>query len=103
MGNVIGCIDLYNYDSVDRRASIGILIDKKYRSKGYGSEAIKLMKDYAFKRLGIHQLHCSVPINNHLSLRLFKIAGFDKIGVKKDWIFRNGSFVDIVEFQFFNK
>ena len=33
----------------------GIIVDEKYRSKGYGAEAISLMKDYAFNRLGMHQ------------------------------------------------
>ena len=61
------------------------------------------MKDYAFNRLGMHQLHCSVGVDNHASLKLFKVAGFEQIGIRKDWCFRNGSFTDVVEFQFLNK
>ena len=101
--NAIGCVDLFDYDAIDRRAAIGIIVDKKYRSKGYASESIELMKDYAFNFLGMHQLYCSVGAGNLASLKLFKLAGFEQIGVRKDWSFRNGSFTDVAEFQFLNK
>jgi diamine N-acetyltransferase len=102
-GNAVGCVDLFDYDAIDRRAAIGIIIEKKYRLKGYAAEAISLMKDYAFNRIGMHQLYCSVGVLNTKSLQLFRSAGFTEIGVRKDWSYRNGTFHDVVEFQFINK
>ena len=102
-GNSIGCVDLFDYCAIDRRSAIGIIVDEKYRSKGYGSEAISLMKEYAFNRLGMHQLYCSVTVDNTISIKLFKAAGFRQIGVRKDWCFRNGHFLDVIEFQFLNQ
>ena len=102
-GNAVGCVDLFDYDAIDRRAAIGIIIEKKYRLKGYAAEAITLMKDYAFNRIGMRQLHCSVGVSNEKSLQLFRSAGFTEIGIRKDWSFRNGAFHDVVEFQFINK
>ena len=99
----IGCIDLFDYDAVDRRAGIGILIDKEFRSNGYAKEAIHLIKAYAFNVLGLHQLYCSVGIENIASLNLFMSSGFEQIGIRKDWRFRNGSFFDVIEFQLLNK
>ena len=61
------------------------------------------MKDYAFNRIGMHQLYCSVGVLNTKSLQLFRSAGFTEIGVRKDWSYRNGTFHDVVEFQFINK
>ena len=102
-GNAVGCVDLFDYDAIDRRAAIGIIIEKRYRLKGYAAEAITLMKDYAFNRIGMRQLHCSVGVSNEKSLQLFRSAGFTEIGIRKDWSFRNGAFHDVVEFQFINK
>jgi diamine N-acetyltransferase len=102
-GNAVGCVDLFDYDAIDRRAAIGIIIEKKYRLKGYAAEAITLMKDYAFNRIGMRQLHCSVGVSNEKSIQLFGSAGFTEIGIRKDWSFRNGAFHDVVEFQFINK
>ena len=101
--NPIGCVDLFDYCAIDRRSAIGIIVDEKYRSKGYGAEAISLMKDYAFNRLGMHQLYCSVTTDNHNSIKLFNTAGFQKIGIRKDWCFRNGNFLDVIEFQLLNQ
>jgi len=102
-GNAVGCVDLFDYDAIDRRAAIGIIIEKKYRLKGYAAEAITLMKDYAFNRIGMRQLHCSVGVSNEKSIQLFRSAGFTEIGIRNDWSFRNGAFHDVVEFQFINK
>ena len=102
-GNAVGCVDLFDYDAIDRRAAIGIIIEKRYRLKGYAAEAITLMKDYAFNRIGMRQLHCSVGVSNEKSIQLFRSAGFTEIGIRKDWSFRNGAFHDVVEFQFINK
>ena len=99
----IGCVDLYDYNAVDRRAGIGILIDKDFRGLGYGSIAIQLIKNYAFNVLGLHQLYCSVGASNTASLNLFVSVGFEKIGLRKEWRFINGKFSDIFDFQLLNK
>ena len=99
----IGCVDLYDYNAVDRRAGIGILIDKDFRGLGYGSIAIQLIKNYAFNVLGLHQLYCSVGASNTASLNLFESIGFEKIGLRKEWRFINGKFSDIIDFQLLNK
>jgi len=78
---------------------MGIVIDEKSRSKGYATDAIALMKDYAFNRIGMHQLHCSISVDNSSSLNLFENSGFVRIGIRKDWIFKNGSFSDVIDMQ----
>ena len=102
-GTAIGCVDLYEYNAVDRRAGIGILIDKDFRALGYGTIAIQLIKNYAFNVLGLHQLYCSVGVDNTSSLNLFESVGFEKIGLRKEWRFINGKFSDVIEFQLLNK
>lgn len=99
----IGCVDLFDYDAVNRRAAIGILIDKEHRSSGYATEAIQMMKDYAFNVLGLNQVYCTVSADNTASLKLFTSCDFKQIGVRKEWRYRNGRFHDVVEFQLLNK
>jgi diamine N-acetyltransferase len=98
----IGCVDLFDYDAIHRRAAIGILIDPNFRSLGYASQAIHLIKDYSFNQLGLKQLYCSVGAQNIFSIRLFTSQGFVQIGLKKDWIFKNGVFDDVIDFQCIN-
>ena len=84
----IGAIDLFNFDPFHLRAGIGILIGpKELRGKGFASQALKLVIDYAFAWLGLHQLYCNISPDNTISLKLFKTHGFEVIGEKKDWVF----------------
>src|SRR3972149_1837329 len=86
-GEAIGCIDLFDFDADNLKAGVGILIaEPEQRQKGYASEALKLLINYCFNTLNLHQLYCNVPVNNEASIKLFKKHGFQKTGVKKDWI-----------------
>ena len=47
---MIGTVSLEKIDHINRTATLGIFIgDKYFRSKGYGTEAIKLLLEYGFK------------------------------------------------------
>lgn len=91
--NAIGLIDIFDFDFSNRKAGVGILIqDDKNRAKGYGSEALKLVIDYCFKQLNLHQIYCNISEENVASLRLFKKFHFKNIGLKKDWNLINGNY-----------
>ena len=96
----IGLIDLFDFDPKNKRAGIGIIIQNEIdRKNGFGSEALKLVINYAFQHLELHQLYANINIANQPSLSLFTTFGFQKIGVKKDWNFQNGKYQDEGIFQ----
>ena len=97
--NPIGLIDLFDFDPINHRAGIGIVIINTHRKKGYALESVKLIEDISKKDLQIHQLYVSVGIDNKSSLNLFKKLGYLEIGVKKDWNYVNGQYIDEVLFQ----
>ncbi|MGS2725873.1 GNAT family N-acetyltransferase [Psychroserpens sp. BH13MA-6] len=91
----IGLIDLFDFDVSNKRAGVGILIkDVKNRQQGFGKEALKLLIDYCKSHLDLHQLYCNISEDNNNSLKLFKNQGFQIIGLKKDWNYRHGSYVN---------
>ncbi|WP_396589646.1 GNAT family N-acetyltransferase [Allomuricauda sp. R78024] len=99
----IGLIDLFDFDPKNRRAGIGIVITKtEDRNKGVGAEAISLLCDYAFSILDLHQLYANILEENKSSIHLFEKLGFDKIGVKKEWIRTNSGFKNEIIFQKIN-
>lgn len=97
--NIVGAIDIFDFDIKNRRAGVGILIDKNYRKLGLGSQALEVLIEYSKTTLDLHQLYCNVLMNNLVSLHLFKKKHFQEIGVKKDWIFINGKYHDEVLLQ----
>ena len=99
----IGMIDLFDFDFKHRRAGIGILVkEPDDRLKGYGREALKLLIDYSFKHLDLHQLYCNISEENEASIKLFSNQGFKKIGLKKEWNYVNGSYKNEYLFQLIN-
>lgn len=84
--NTIGTIDLFDYDPFNGRAGVGILIkDNDHRQKGYARAALKSFIQYAFSTLLLNQIYCNIGSNNVSSIKLFEAAGFQLIGVKKNW------------------
>lgn len=92
-GEVIGLIDLFDFNPANRRAGVGILIlDPLQRGKGFGKEALKLVLKYGQTHLNLHQVYASITENNTKSIDLFTKTGFKYIGQRKDWTLVNGVF-----------
>lgn len=95
----IGCLDLYDYDALNERAKVGILIDEAHRHQGYASSALSLCIDYLFNDLMLHQVYCVVDEKNTESQKLFEGQGFVQCGQRKDWIKTPEGFIDELEYQ----
>lgn len=95
----IGAIDFYDVDSINRRCGVGIVVDKKYRDMGYGATSLRLLCDYAWRDLGLHQLWAIVGAENTPSRQLFESCGFGISGRLKSWIRIGESFVDAYAYQ----
>ena len=102
-GDTVGCIVLYDYDSFNERAGLGILIDKQYRGKGYAKQAIALLIDYCFNTLLLNQLYALTLATSTDSVLLFESLGFERCGVRKQWCKTSAGFVDQIEYQYINK
>lgn len=89
----LGLIDLFDFDFKNKRAGIGILIKSESdRQKGFGKEALKLLINYCFNQLQLHQIYCNISENNDMSVQLFKNQGFVPVGLKRDWNFNGNTF-----------
>jgi diamine N-acetyltransferase len=98
----IGLIDLYDFNPQHQRAGIGILILKEFQKMGFAAETLKMITQYAFDHLNIHQIYANIPTDNRNSLALFKKLKFIEIGIQKDWILSEGSFKDVHLYQLIN-
>jgi diamine N-acetyltransferase len=84
----VGFIDIFDFEPVERRAGVGILIcDPAHRGKGYGAEALRLTIEYARGFLGLRELWCNVAPENAASLALFSAAAFERVGqLMQKWV-----------------
>ncbi len=95
----IGAIDLFDFDPLHRRAGVGIVITAEHRGNGHAREALTLLLHYCQHTLQLHQVYCSVTATNLPSLNLFSEAGFQRAGVRKEWLRTPDGWEDVVELQ----
>lgn len=99
----IGTIDLYDFDPMNLRAGVGILLDVDHRGKGFGATVLELIQEYAFDFLLLKQLYAHVPKNNTASLKLFTNCGYTQTGCLNQWIKCKDYFEDVNVLQLINK
>jgi len=94
-GKHIGNIKLEPIDFESKKAVLGILIgDKNYWGKGIGTEATKLLVDYAFNNLNIKEVNLGVISENKAAIRVYEKAGFKTTKIEKDAIDHDGKKYD---------
>jgi len=74
----IGTIELYDISGA--RCTLGIIIgERDYWGKGFGSEAIIALLDYAFSELAISQVYLRTFLDNKRAIAAFRKVGFREI------------------------
>ena len=100
----VGFLDLFEFDPMNMRAGIGVLIGLDgSRGKGLASAALSLIEEYAFKHLRLNQLHAQIDETNEDSIKLFEKAGFLNTSSFHDWKNIEGNWVDVLLYQKFNR
>ena len=99
----IGLIDLFDFDPLNKRSSLGIVItEESFRRQGLGREAVRLILAYAFDILDCRQVYTLIAPDNTSSIALFSSLEFEQSSLLKSWWRReNGLFQDMLIFQKF--
>jgi len=94
-GRAIGSTGIHHIDWVNANAVTGTMIgDKGAWRKGYGSEAMRLRTDYAFRELNLHKLISGAFMENEPSKRALWKAGYREVGIQREHNFRDGRWHD---------
>lgn len=83
----------WNHGAAYMRLGIG---DPDDRGKGYGSEALALMLNYAFQELNLFRLTAVIPEYNQVAMQLFERAGFVEEVRRRQAIHRYGRCWDVI-------
>ncbi len=99
----IGQLDIFDINWKLRCGELGIVIgsDEK-RGKGVGTEALKLLQDYAFGILGLERLELTVYTGNKRAMRCYEKAGFVHEGVRRHAAMVDGRYMDVAMMSVLN-
>lgn len=93
----IGITELKEIDRRSRTANFVIFIGQpEARGQGYGTEATRLMLDYAFTALGLHNVDLQAYEFNLSGLRAYERAGFRMAGRRRQSYWMGGRFWDTI-------
>lgn len=96
-GKVIGEAGLLRMFQVWRTTDLSIIIGEKEEwGKGYGTEAIGLLLDYAFGYLNFHRVAIGVVGFNERAIRFYEKAGFKREGIQREGYYYNHNYHDFV-------
>src|SRR5690348_2132157 len=91
----IGMMHLRAINYRNRTAAFSIMIgDPASRGKGYGTEATRLMLDYAFTALGLHSVMLTCYAFNQAGQRAYEKAGFRVFGRRRECHWMGGKLWD---------
>jgi RimJ/RimL family protein N-acetyltransferase len=93
----IGTTDIYEVNFRWRVAQFGMQIgEADARGRGYGTEVVRLMLDYAFTALGLNNVMLEVAEYNLAGRRAYEKAGFHEIGRRREADIMNGVVYDVI-------
>jgi RimJ/RimL family protein N-acetyltransferase len=95
-GELAGETALWEIDSHNRCAHIGMALRPAFRGKGLGTDAVRVQCHYAFTVLGLHRLQIETLADNHAMLKAAERSGFTREGLVRDAAWVMGGFADEV-------
>lgn len=100
----LGTVILSDIDRKNGVAQVHIKMAKDIgRGKGYGTDALQTIVKYAFDEMRLNCVYANVLDYNIPSRKLFEKCGFNKDGVLRSRVFKNGKYIDMITYSILRK
>ncbi len=96
----LGTVILSHIDYKNGTAQIHIKMAQDIgRGKGYGTDAINTLVDYAFRELRLHCIYAEVLEYNLPSQKLFQKCGFELEGLLRARVYKDSQYIHVFSFS----
>ena len=97
--DVVGIVDLVNFDPANCRAELGLIIEEPYRQSGYAQAAVEAICDYAVSVLHLCQIFAFIDADNTPCITLFRKLQWNESARLKKWLFDGKDYHDAIVMQ----
>jgi RimJ/RimL family protein N-acetyltransferase len=94
---LVGYCQLVNVQWVHRSAELRIRLGTEAdRGRGFGTDAVRLLVEFAFRDLNLRRVFVHVFADNTRAARVYEKVGFVREGVLREAVYIDARYVDIV-------
>ncbi len=98
-GTLVGAIDIAIIcRSVYQMANLGYQVHNRFWRRGFGRESAMAGLKIGFSQLGLNRLEAAIDFDNPVSQKLARSIGMRREGIKKNYLFENGKWIDQIIF-----
>ena len=83
---LIGEIDLYDFDNSTGNCSVSYSLGYRWWNKGYGTEALRAVVDFGFGHMNVHKISAAHNTENPASGKIMSKVGMRQEGTIRDMI-----------------
>lgn len=102
-GKFIGTCGFSVFDSANRKAEIGYVLNPAYHNNGYATEAVLKIIDFTFNELNFHRIEARCILENAASSRVLEKCGLILEGICKDELFLKNEYKTIKHYAIINR
>lgn len=93
---LVGFFRIDQIDTVNGNAFVGCDVAPAHQGKGYATEIFAHILNYLFDACRLHRVELVTLASNHKAQGLYKKLGFVDEGKRRDAIFRDGGYQDLL-------
>jgi RimJ/RimL family protein N-acetyltransferase len=80
----VGWCSMFRWNPVYRSLGIGYCLDEPVWGKGYATEAVRAMLDWAYDTLDLNRVEAELDTRNAASARVLEKLGFEREGLRRE-------------------
>ncbi|HEV2127709.1 MAG TPA: GNAT family protein [Thermomicrobiales bacterium] len=93
----VGTVNLFRIDHQHGTCTLGIsIMPPERRGRGLGTDAVRLITDYAFNDLGMHNVQLTTLEFNIASIKAYRKVGFQEYGRRREAWLHSGRYWDLI-------
>ncbi len=101
-GKIVGEISLEGPSLCRSTYNVGFAVGREFWGQGICTEALKQIVRFGFDELKLHKIFGDNDSDNPALGRVLEKAGFKKEGVFKEHVFKDGKYIDIINWGLIN-
>jgi UDP-4-amino-4,6-dideoxy-N-acetyl-beta-L-altrosamine N-acetyltransferase len=95
-GEYLGVLGLNRIDHKNKSSFFGLYSNPNSKRLGIGRILDKIAIELTFNHVKLHSLHLEILENNFPVINLHKKFGFQEEGRLKEFVYRNGRWIDVI-------